>query len=103
MFKSEPRPTVVNPRWSESLVKVEMYSTPVCPYCVRAKALLNKKGVPFKEINVMVNPAKRQEMMKRANKHTVPQIFIDGKPIGGCDEMFELDFDGDLDEMLGIA
>ena len=103
VFKLEARPKVVNPRWSENLVKVEMYSTPVCPYCIRAKALLNKKGVPFEEINVMINPTKRQEMMKRANGHTVPQIFIDGKPIGGCDEMFELDFDGDLDEMLGIA
>lgn len=84
------------------MAKVEMYSTPVCPYCVRAKALLDKKGVAYTDVNVMMNGAKRKEMEKRSGAHTVPQIFINDKAIGGCDELFELDFDGDLNKMLGI-
>jgi len=82
---------------------VEIYTTPICPYCIRAKALLDKKGVAYKEVNVMVNPGKRKEMIQRSGGHTVPQILIDGKPIGGCDDLFELDFDGDLNEMLGVG
>lgn len=88
--------------WNELMAKIEMYSTPVCPYCIRAKALLNKKGVKFDEYNVMMDRAKRKEMEERSGGHTVPQIFIDGKPIGGCDDLFELDFDGDLDAMIGL-
>ena len=84
------------------MAKVEMYSTPVCPYCVRAKALLDKKGVAYTDVNVMMNGAKRKEMEKRSGARTVPQIFINDKAIGGCDELFELDFDGDLDKMLGL-
>ena len=84
------------------MAKVEIYTTPVCPYCIRAKALLDKKGVAYEETNVMMNPSKRKEMESRSGGHTVPQIFIDEKPIGGCDDLFELDFDGDLDGMLGV-
>lgn len=84
------------------MAKVEMYSTPVCPYCVRAKALLDKKGVAYTDVNVMMSGAKRKEMEKRSGARTVPQIFINDKAIGGCDELFELDFDGDLNKMLGI-
>ena len=84
------------------MAKVEMYSTPVCPYCVRAKALLDKKGVAYTDVNVMMNGAKRKEMEKRSGARTVPQIFINDKAIGGCDELFELDFDGDMNKMLGI-
>lgn len=84
------------------MAKVEMYSTPVCPYCVRAKALLDKKGVAYADVNVMMNGAKRKEMEKRSGARTVPQIFINDKAIGGCDELFELDFDGDLNKMLGL-
>lgn len=83
-------------------VEVEIYTTPICPYCVRAKALLDKKGVPYTEIDVMRDRARRREMEERSNGHTVPQIFIAGKAIGGCDDMFELDFDGELDKMLGL-
>lgn len=85
------------------MAKIEIYTTPICPYCVRAKALLNKKGVKFEEFNVMTDRAKRTEMEKRSGGHTVPQIFIDGKPIGGCDDLFELDFDGELNGLLGLA
>lgn len=86
------------------MATIEIYTSPLCGYCTRAKALLDKKGVPYTEINVLMNPAKRAEMMARAEGRTsVPQIFIDGKPIGGCDDLYELDFDKELDPLLGIA
>jgi len=81
---------------------IEIYTTPICPYCIRAKALLDRKGVAYREVNVMINPDKRKEMVQRSGGHTVPQIFIDGKSIGGCDDLFELDFDGELNDMLGV-
>ncbi len=82
---------------------VEIYTTPICPFCIQAKRLLDKKQVPYTEIDVMGRPGKRKEMTERSNGgHTVPQIFIDGKPIGGCDELFELDFDDELDALLGL-
>jgi glutaredoxin 3 len=85
------------------LAEVEIYTSPFCGYCTRAKALLDKKGVPYTEHNVMMKPDLRAEMSARAGgKTSVPQIFIDGKNIGGCDELFELDFDDELDPMLGI-
>jgi glutaredoxin 3 len=79
---------------------VEIYTTPICPYCIRAKALLDKKGVKYKEVDVMANPGLRKEMEQRSGGHTVPQIFIDGEAIGGCDDLFALDFDGELNTML---
>jgi len=85
------------------MAKIEIYTTPICPFCIRAKALLKKKGVFFKEYNVMMDRAKRSEMEQRSGGYTVPQIIIDGKAIGGCDELFELDFDGDLNAMIGVA
>lgn len=85
------------------MAKVVIYTTPICGYCSRAKALLDKKGVVYEDINVMMNKSKRQEMVQRSGRTSVPQIFIDGKAIGGCDELFELDFDGDLNDMLGIS
>ncbi|MBL4693032.1 MAG: glutaredoxin 3, partial [Magnetovibrio sp.] len=81
----------------------EMYSTPICPYCMRAKSLLQHKGLSYTDINVMTDPKKRAEMVQRSGGgRTVPQIFIDGKPIGGCDEMFGLEADGELDVLLGF-
>ena len=81
--------------------QVEIYTTPICGYCAQAKRLLAQKGVSFSETNVMINWAKRTEMMKRAKgRHTVPQIFIGGKHIGGCDELFGLERNGKLDAML---
>lgn len=80
---------------------VEIYTTPICGYCTAAKRLLNKKGVEYTEHNVMLKPALRAEMTQRSNGgRTVPQIFIDGKPIGGCDELFGLEGDDVLDKML---
>ncbi|SOH92802.1 glutaredoxin 3 [Monaibacterium marinum] len=80
---------------------VEIYTTPICGFCHAAKRLLTSKNVSFKEFNVMTDPAKRAEMTKRSNGgRTVPQIFIDGTPIGGCDELHALDHSGKLDGML---
>jgi glutaredoxin 3 len=85
------------------MASIEIYTSPFCGFCFRAKHLLEKKGVAFDEIDVMMDAGKRQEMMQRGGGHTVPQIFIGGEPIGGCEELFELDFDGALDARLGIA
>ena len=80
---------------------VEIYTTPFCGFCVAAKRLLNKKGVSYQEVDVSRDSLKRQEMMKRAKGgRTVPQIFIDGKHVGGCDELYELDRRRALDPML---
>ena len=81
--------------------RVEIYTTRTCPYCIAAKALLSRKGVPFEETDVGADPAQRQAMMARANgRRTVPQIFIDGVGVGGCDDIHALDAAGKLDAML---
>ncbi|HJU17518.1 MAG TPA: glutaredoxin 3 [Stellaceae bacterium] len=86
------------------MAKVEMYTTMFCPYCARARALLEKKGVAFTDIDIMEHPERRAEMLQRAHGgHTVPQIFIDGEHIGGSDELVALDRKGQLDRKLGIA
>ena len=80
---------------------VTIYTTPICGYCHRAKKLLNKKGIKFTEINVMLDPSRRAEMMKRSNGgRTVPQIFFGDDHIGGCDDLFELEFDGEIEARL---
>ncbi|MBV8534828.1 MAG: glutaredoxin 3 [Alphaproteobacteria bacterium] len=81
--------------------KVEIYASPFCGYCARAKSLLSRKGVDYIEYDVTADSAKRDEMVERAaGATTVPQIFIDGNPIGGCDELHALDGAGRLDPML---
>jgi glutaredoxin 3 len=85
------------------MAKVEMYSTMWCPYCSRARALLEKKGVELIEIDLMEQPGRRDEMVRRAGgRTTVPQIFIEGEHIGGCDDMVALDRAGSLDKKLGL-
>jgi glutaredoxin 3 len=80
---------------------VEIYTTPICGYCLRAKRLLSQKGVPFTEIDVMAEPARRAEMVRRSRGgQTVPQIFIAGEPIGGCDDLHALERAGKLDALL---
>lgn len=82
---------------------VEIYTTPFCPYCHRAKALLTKKGVSFHEIDVTSTPGGRGEMESRTGgAKTVPQIFIDGRLIGGSDQLIDLDRAGELDGLLGV-
>ncbi len=85
----------------EPVAKVEVYTTPYCPFCVRAKALLNSKKVAFEEIDVSEDPALREAMVKRAGgRRTVPEIFVNGKIIGGCDELYALEMKGQLDAIL---
>ena len=85
------------------MAQVEMYTTGWCPYCSMARALLERKGVAYAEINLDEQPGRRGEMIERANGgRTVPQIFIDGEHIGGCDDMMALDRAGKLDPKLGI-
>jgi glutaredoxin 3 len=80
---------------------ITIYTTPYCPYCMQAKALLTRKGVAFEEIDVSRSPAEREAMMKRANGgYTVPQIFIAGRHVGGCDDLHALDAEGELDWLL---
>ena len=84
--------------------EVVMYSTAWCPYCVRARKLLESKGVEFSEIRVDEQPEQRSVMMERAGGLTsVPQIFIDDHHVGGFDELSELDIDDELDPLLGRA
>lgn len=84
--------------------KIEIYTQPFCGYCYRAKKLLDDKGVAYEEIDVMEFPSRRQEMVDRAGGRTsTPQIFIDGKGIGGCDDMTALNRTGELDKLLGQA
>jgi len=87
-----------------SVAKIEIYTSPFCGYCSRAKGLLKSKGAAFEEIDVVAHGSKREEMMTRANgRHTVPQIFIDGKHVGGCDDLYALEAVGKLDPMLASA
>ena len=80
---------------------VEIYTTPTCPFCHAAKALLRKKGVKFVETDVSGDAGLRAAMTLRAGgSYTVPQIFIGGQHVGGCDELHELDHNGRLDPML---
>ncbi|HVB17648.1 MAG TPA: glutaredoxin 3 [Stellaceae bacterium] len=86
------------------MAEVEMYATMWCPYCARARALLQKKGVAFTEIDLDEEPGRRPEMLRRAGGRTsVPQIFIDGEHIGGSDELAALDRKGLLDAKLGLG
>lgn len=81
--------------------EVVVYGTGICPYCTRARALLQKKDVPFEEIRVDMQPERREEMVERAGGGTsVPQIFIGDMHVGGCDELYALESAGRLDELL---
>ncbi len=85
------------------MAKVEIYSSMFCGYCARAKALLERKGVAYEDIDVLEDTSRRDEMVKRAHGGTtVPQIFIDGAHIGGSDELAALDRAGKLDALLGL-
>lgn len=82
--------------------RIEIYTTPFCPYCVAAKKLLKDKGAQFSEIDVSRDDALRQSMMERAGgRRSVPQIFIGGTHVGGCDDLHALDAAGGLDPLLG--
>ncbi|MBF0137645.1 MAG: glutaredoxin 3 [Magnetococcus sp. DMHC-1] len=81
--------------------EIVIYSTTTCPYCVKAKMLLDKKKVAYQEINLTLDPGRRDEMLKRANgRKTVPQIFINNHHVGGCDDLYALESAGKLDALL---
>ena len=86
------------------MANIEIYTSMLCGYCHAAKRLLKSKGVKFQETDVTLRPRARQVMLGRANgRHTVPQIFIDGEHVGGCDELYALDARGQLDAKLGLS
>ena len=84
--------------------KVRMYTSAVCPYCIRAKALLQKRGVAeIEEIRIDLDPGQRQHMMATTGRRTVPQIFIGDTHVGGCDDLYALDARGGLMPLLREA
>jgi glutaredoxin 3 len=82
------------------MTRIQMYTTRWCGYCVRAKALLDSRGLPYEEISLDDEPAFRQRLLELTGGWTVPQILIDGEPIGGYTELWRLDREGRLDELL---
>ena len=83
------------------MAQIEVYTKAFCPYCTRAKMLLDGKGADFREIDVTMDRAGFDAMVARANgRRTVPQVFIGGKHVGGCDDLMALERDGKLDGML---
>lgn len=83
------------------MANIVIYTKPTCPFCIRAKMLLTRKGVEFSEIDIAAQPELRDEMIAKANGgYTVPQIFINDQHIGGCDDMFALNDAGRLDNLL---
>ncbi|MDH3703964.1 MAG: glutaredoxin 3 [Alphaproteobacteria bacterium] len=83
------------------MAKIEIYTSPFCGFCHRAKQLLNSKGAEFTEYDVMMNRGEKARMVERADgRRTVPQIFIDDRHIGGCDELHALDHAGKLNSLL---
>jgi glutaredoxin 3 len=85
-------------------VNVRMYATATCPYCIRAEALLKSKGVEaIDKIRIDLEPARRKAMIEETGRNTVPQIFIDGRHIGGCDDLVALDRAGGLTSLLAPA
>jgi glutaredoxin 3 len=86
------------------MAKIEIYSGPFCPYCVRAKHLLKQRGLAFTEYDVHDEPARRSEMLERSHgARTIPQIFINGRHVGGCNELYALDRSGKLPDWLAAA
>jgi len=84
------------------MAHIIMYSTGICPYCIRAERLLNQKGISdIEKIRVDLDPSRRDEMIEKTQRRTVPQIFIDGLHIGGFDDLAALDHAGKLDPLLG--
>lgn len=82
------------------MAHIEIYTKATCPFCHRAKALLESKGAAFEELPIDGDAAKREVMIERSGRTTVPQIFIDEQHIGGCDDLFALDASGGLDPLL---
>ncbi len=86
----------------DPMPKIEIYTTPFCPFCARAKNLLNEKGVEFTEYDVMMDAPRRKQMAEMAGARSVPQIFVDGRHIGDCDGIHDLDAEDKLNPLLGL-
>ena len=85
------------------MANIEIYTSPFCGFCYRAKSLLNDKGVDYIEVDIISQPKRHSEMLKRTGGlQTVPQIFIDNRHIGGCDELYELEAKDNLDSILNL-
>ncbi|MGZ8095956.1 MAG: glutaredoxin 3 [Methylosarcina sp.] len=84
------------------MAEIVIYTTRMCPYCIMAKRLLDKKGVSYTEIDVESNPRLREELIRKSKRRTVPQIYIGDLHIGGFDELYALDRLKKLDPLLGI-
>ena len=83
------------------MARVKIYTTPICPYCARAKSLLKKKGAEIEEIDVFMDGDARSEMEEKSGgRYTVPQIFVGETHVGGCDDLYALEQDGKLDSLL---
>ena len=82
------------------MVDVTIYTRPGCPYCTRAVGLLTRKNVKFTEINAAATPELRAEMQQRSGRNTFPQIFVGSVHVGGCDDLFDLESEGKLDQLL---
>ncbi len=86
---------------SHSQAKIIIYSSEYCPYCQRAKQFFDNKGFSYTEVRVDLDPPKRDEMIQLTNRRTVPQIFINDKHVGGCDDLMAIANNGELDKLLG--
>lgn len=82
------------------MAEIIIYTTGYCPYCAKAKELLHRKNAAFTEIRVDLEPELRKEMVQKSNRNTVPQIFINGHHVGGCDDLHALEAQGKLDQLL---
>jgi glutaredoxin 3 len=83
------------------MAKVVMYSTAICPYCIRAEQLLRRKGVAeIEKVRIDLAPERGEEMVARTGRRTVPQIFVGDTHVGGCDDLYKLDGEGGLDPLL---
>lgn len=84
------------------MARVEIYSSNHCPYCVRARRLLEQRGIDYQLIEVDKDPDSMQKMIERSKRRTVPQIFINDHHVGGCDDLYALEREGKLDVLLGL-
>ncbi len=82
------------------MTNIEVFTQPWCPYCSRVVALMTKKGVSFQEIDAPHGSAERTQAMTRSGRNTMPQVFVDGRSLGGCDDVLALDQSGQLDLLL---
>jgi glutaredoxin 3 len=85
------------------MAAIEIYTKPTCPFCVGAKRLLSKKGQTWTEVDIAAHPERREEMIRRSGRTTVPQIWIEGRHVGGFDDLSALEDSGELDRLLGAA